>query len=496
MATTPENFKLAIEAHLAKNAAKGTRTTFAATSAVTTSPDKVQVISPDTSIQQDAPPLTKDGATYKIRKSEGRDERVEQNRLDTELRLGKKQAGNVLRPGARPVTIVVPDIDITQSHTQAIRAHEAAVRARESTFVTINSSVTQELRDKMRAEEHRREGTLLEQSLTRVPTSPIAPSAELVMPSDEELRKMWMERHGITEKKVEQAEQKLLDRKEAATKKLEAHGLTNLEKGKEAFKKMNPWAKFALGVGFSGLAVATGGTSGIVLAAIPKGMAIASFASGLYDKELARKLQDGEKINKMVIGVKSLVLGTIIAFGTSVALSHIADGVKMMTPIASDIMDSIKSYMHSAPTAAVDTTSAPPVDVSTLPTVTDHAVPLPPELDKYLVHPGEALTSYTIAPGDNITKVILERVYPSILGAMDLPDELRENMVQNLIHYAGVWPTDPDFTEISKFANPDLIRPGETIDLGKLHHALTEVRFEDFGGKTLMEHAKELALKG
>lgn len=294
-------------------------------------------------------------------------------------------------------------------------------------------------------------------------------AVEAVPPSKEVSTKKLegaVERSG---EKMEKIEEKLLKRREASQERLKQEGLTNIEKGVKYMNAMSPRTKFLIAIGFAGAAVATGGATAV----LSKIFSAGTFATGLYEKEVAQKQKDGEPVKKGRIALKSLLIGTVLALGTSQLISLAADAA---APIVSDTIDKIKEFFAGNPEAAAVPETA----------VVPETGPTPPPFELL------ALPDYTIEPGDNLTKVTMEKVIPNIPGTDEMTPFQKENMIQNMLKYAAAHPFDPDFATINQFANPDLIKPGDTLDLNQIRDALNKFSYASHGGETLLGHAGKL----
>lgn len=266
--------------------------------------------------------------------------------------------------------------------------------------------------------------------------------------------------------RVEGVENKLSARREASKARLEEAGLTNVEKGMKSLNSMSPKTKFLIAIGFAGAAVISGGATTV----LSKIFSAGTFATGLYEKEVAQKQKDGAPIKRGRIILKSLLVGAVLALGTSQLMSLVADAA---SPIVSDTIDKVKEFFAGSP------------DVAAVPEI-GAAEPVIPPLEQV------ALPEYTVEQGDTLTKVAMEKVMPSLPGIENLSDFQKENMIQNMLKYAAANPADPDFATINKFANPDLIKPNDVLDLNQIKEALSKFNYMKFGGDTLLDRAGKL----
>jgi hypothetical protein len=267
--------------------------------------------------------------------------------------------------------------------------------------------------------------------------------------------------------KIEKVETKLESRKQAGLEKLKNLGLTGLSKGLEGWKNANPKYKFALSIVLAGASVATGGATSI----ISKAMSAATFSSTFYDKEVKAKQEKGEEVKKGSIALKSIGLGIVAALATSELFSHSGEIADYVGEKASLVSGSVKDFFGSLFAGPV------PLDPSTL------------------VDPGTTMMSlpeYVIQSGDNLTSIISKDVLPFIPGAESLTDFQKENVIQNLLKIAGEHKDMPAFDVINQFTNPNMIHPGQTLDLEAIKKAVSELQMGNFDGKTLIERAKSL----
>lgn len=263
--------------------------------------------------------------------------------------------------------------------------------------------------------------------------------------------------------KIEKVKEVLAARNEKAKEGLMAMGLGKLGKGLEAWKKVNPKYKIALAITLAGASVATGGLTSI----LSKGLSAVTFASDAFQKEVERKMKDNEKVNKGMIAAKSILKGIVLALGTSQLISIIGEGIG-------------SAWNHMTPNHGVLPPGAAPIP--------DHvpaapAMPVVPDLP----------TAYEVLPGDNLTKIFSTNVLDHLPGAEGLSHMQKENVIQNLLKLASENPGDKAFATINQFANPDLIHPGNHINLKEVGDAIRHSAIDD-KLNTLITHARSLKI--
>lgn len=262
--------------------------------------------------------------------------------------------------------------------------------------------------------------------------------------------------------KVEKVEEVLEVRQEKSRSKLEALGVS-IKKGFDYYRGMKPRNKILIGVALAGASVLSGGgVAGAAVASISKVLSAGSYGSGFYDKILKAEQDKGNDPNKPFLIARSAIYGTLLALGTSALFSELASQVDTngIFNAAGEKLSSLKDGLKHLFAGAPD-------------------VIIPPVSD------------YVIQPGDNLTTIFKAEVLSKIPGAAAFTDAQKENVFQNLLTYAAENKTDPDFATINKFADPNMIRPGETVDVKKLTE-MVGAHYAKFGGDTLIEHASSL----
>jgi hypothetical protein len=297
--------------------------------------------------------------------------------------------------------------------------------------------------------------------------------------------------------RIESLEKRLNERKEKAKESLTSLGLTKIGKGIEAFGNLSPTKKFAIGMVFAGASVATGGMTSI----LSKGLSSLSYASMYYKADKAHQEGNEEEFKKGRAALKALGLGIVTALATSSLLSSAGEYVSehFGEEIAS-VKERVGEFFGNLFSEKVPET---PVVAEQADLYGQESSPVAEQADLFgqeppLVEPASLIESipelpeYTVQPGDSITKIILQEVLPSIPGAEELTLHQKENMIQNMLQYAQSHPYDFDFETINKFANPDLIYPGDALDINKIRELMMSSSYERFGGETLIEHAKKM----
>lgn len=309
----------------------------------------------------------------------------------------------------------------------------------------------------------------------------------------------YMTRAQESLKGVEQSVAVLEARKKGAMGRLLEKGLTGLQGGLEMFAKVSPKKKAAIGLMLAGASVATGGMTSI----LSKGLSTMSYASSHYNEKLQANEQAGIETNKKKLAVQSLARGLILAIATSELISMVTQNIDMKSVIdgavekASELKDGIKEMITNLTTSveAVDVTSAihDPTAINGL--------DLPPETlsaqdslspEESFVEPTSLapLSEYTIKPGDNLTNIIKQQILPSIPGAENLTEFQKNNLIENYFKEAAKYRDVGLFDSVNQFANPNLIHPGDHLDLEMMRKGMTELKFPNLGGGSLLDHAK------
>lgn len=287
-----------------------------------------------------------------------------------------------------------------------------------------------------------------------------------------------------TTSRMERAQEALRARKEKAKAGLEKMGLgTKVAKGLEAWGKANPKLRLALGLTLAAASVATGT---VAFSMIGKALSATTFAANRLSNRMRNAKEQGKELNMAKEAVISILVGLGAAAGASFAFQELGSLFEFAKENAGHAYDGAKEYMFGQ-TDSVAGATEPVASINT-PEEIGATEPAVPSVEQAV------LPDYTVQPGDNLTKVIMEKVMPSIDGADNLTSFQKENMIQNMLKYAAANPADPDFAFINGqfIADPNLIHPGDSIDLDKLKMVLNDSRFGKFGGDTLLEHAVKL----
>lgn len=292
----------------------------------------------------------------------------------------------------------------------------------------------------------------------------------------EELKKMTLESQGP----VEGVAEALTARQEKSKGALERMGLP-VAKGLEVYGKLPKGLRTSLGFVLAGASVVSGLYLGgaVAMTGFLAANSAISFASRFYEKGIAEaeKEAGGGDIEKGKIALKSVGWGMLVTLGTGLAFSALG-------PVLGEAGEKIAAFFHG---------TDPAQHVASVP-LAHVEVPLPHSPD--IITIGEnyhGLPEYTIVDTDNFTNIIKANVLPQIPGAENLTSFQQNNMIENLVAAANAAKeagNDTLFQEITKFTNLDLIHPGETLDLENLRKLLSETKFDNFGGETLLKHAK------
>lgn len=304
---------------------------------------------------------------------------------------------------------------------------------------------------------------------------------------------------------VEQIRTRLEERRQGAAGRLMEKGLTTVSKGLELFANVSPRKKAVIGLILAGASVASGGMTSV----LSKGFSTASFASSHYNEKLKANEAAGIETNKKKLAVQSVFRGFILAMATSQLISILTENVDMSAVIdsgvekVSGIKDSIKEWFSSLTASAPDTGTAmtPSMDNSVFPNAQVMLDPITvPDADS--LAPGEVLNPESLAPlpgdyeiksGENLTKIMRTEILSKIPGIESLSPGQQNNLIENYLKEAAKYKDISFFDSVNQFANPNLIQPGDHLDLEKMRQGMMSFKFPEFGGATLFEHAKTVA---
>lgn len=291
---------------------------------------------------------------------------------------------------------------------------------------------------------------------------------------------------------LEKVGEGLEKRKEGTLKRLAGLGLTKLPGALEVFKNVKPRYKLAMGLTLAGASFATGGLTSV----LSTGLSTLSYSSGFYAKILAAEQKKNPDVKKEWIAARALGYGLVAALASSTLIGHIVEympegAVDAVKEKVSAVKDSLKEWFSSF-------TSAPPVpSLGTMPInglTMDNGMTMNPG-DAVAQVPGHVsgmLADHIIQPGESITKIIREQVLSTIPGAASMSELQKNNMIENFLKQASENKGTSYYDTINKFADPNMIQPGQKLNLTQIRDGLTGYRFNQFGGQTLLEHAKSL----
>jgi hypothetical protein len=301
-------------------------------------------------------------------------------------------------------------------------------------------------------------------------------------------------------KRMEGVKETLNFRNEKTRERLLDMGLTGLSKGLESWKNVSPRKKLLIGLTLAGASVASGGLTSF----ISKGLSTLTYASSHYNEKLKAIEEKGEEIDKRKLAVQSITRGFILAMASSQLMGllapHIPEALDVVKEKFSSVKDGVKEWFSSFNAAVPDTGTAltPNMDNSVFPngfTSPSYTVSVPDSLGagESLVGPDiMVLPDYVIQPGENITKIIKEQVIKTIPGYQNLTPFQQNNMIENLVKQAALNKGASFYEAINKFADPSKLVPGQTVNLTQIRSAFIDYKFNDFGGKSLLEHARGL----
>ena len=346
--------------------------------------------------------------------------------------------------------------------------------------------------------------TKLEADASKTVSSEILRQSSVVKTPEklQNIEAAYMTRAQESLKGVEQSVAVLEARKKGAMGRLLEKGLTGLQGGLEMFAKVSPKKKAAIGLMLAGASVATGGMTSI----LSKGLSTMSYASSHYNEKLQSNEQAGIETNKKKLAVQSLARGLILAIATSELISMVTQNIDMKSVIdgavekASELKDGIKEMITNLTTSveATDVTSAihDPTAINGLdlpPETLSAQDSLSPEESFVGATSLAPLSEYTIKPGDNLTNIIKQQILPSIPGAENLTEFQKNNLIENYFKEAAKYRDVGLFDSVNQFANPNLIHPGDHLDLEMMRKGMTELKFPNLGGGSLLDHAKTLS---
>lgn len=299
-----------------------------------------------------------------------------------------------------------------------------------------------------------------------------------------------------SQNKLESIESSLEKRKDGALERLKAMGIKTFD----GYRNMKPRNKLMLGALLAGSSIITGGAISI----IPKALSAGSYGRGFYEMMLkAEEKKDGNP-NKKLLAARAAMYGIVAAAGTSMLFQEIASHVKVDT---SGLMDSAKEKVSSMKEGLKSLFGIEDVSAAVVSPVAEHVATSPsqpltsvevvtptvPDSSSPTIDQAPSLeplnSSYSIKPGDTLTKIISDEVISNIPGAEKLTSFQKENIIQNLLNHAADNTDDETFSSINQFTDPGQIQVGKTLDLNQIRSAIMESSYTSFGGKTLIEHA-------
>lgn len=154
--------------------------------------------------------------------------------------------------------------------------------------------------------------------------------------------------------RVEERRSGIERRGKKAQENLEKMGLTNIEKGLAAWKKVHPGYKMALGLAL--------GASG--LGAVSVGLSALTFTEKGYSERREALEKEGKIESKYWTLTKSAGIGLLLALGTSHLSQLVGTAVSEHAP---GIMDSVRGFFSGAPTPVVSpSVETVPFDTSSI----------------------------------------------------------------------------------------------------------------------------------
>ncbi len=300
---------------------------------------------------------------------------------------------------------------------------------------------------------------------------------------------------------LEKVGEGLEQRKEGALKRLAGLGLTKLPEALEVFKNVKPRYKLAMGLTLAGASFVTGGLTSI----LSTGLSTLSYSSGFYAKMLEAEKKKNGDVKKEWVAARALTYGFVAALASSALIgqivSHTPEGVvDAVKEKVSSVKDGLKEWFVSfTSTPPVPSLESMPINGLTMDDgMTMNSTETVSAAESFL--PGESLVApdimvlpdHVIQPGENIIKIIREQVLSTIPGVESLTEFQKNNMIENFLKQTAENKDASYYDAINKFTNPNLIQPGQTLNLTQIRDGLTGYTFNQFGGQTLLEHAKSL----
>lgn len=202
-----------------------------------------------------------------------------------------------------------------------------------------------------------------------------------------------------------------------AAKKLASLGC----KAADRYNALSVKQKIALGVAFSAAGIATAGATSL----ITKSLAVGSVARGIYEKgekvakDIGRELTKEEKVKLMI---KSLSIGGLIGVAGPNLIGELINIIPdnlISSPVSDLVKDSLGTS-EPTPSPLLEEFSGPKSvmdvkDIDMSQVATPEVVP--------------RLESYTVEAGDNLEKILKERV----LGESGLDDKQKLTKIYNLL---------------------------------------------------------------
>ena len=302
--------------------------------------------------------------------------------------------------------------------------------------------------------------------------------------------------------RMEGVKETLTVRNEKTKERLLEMGLNGLVKGVEVWKNVSPRKKFLIGLTLAGASVASGGLTSF----ISKGLSTLTYASAHYHEKLQKLEEKGEEIDKRKLAVQSITRGFILAMASSQLMGllapHVPEAFEAVKEKFSSVKDGVKEWFSSfkdvAPVPDTGVALSPGMDNSVFPngfTSPEYTVSTPDSLSagESLAGPNiVVLPDHIVQPGENLTKIIKEHVIKTIPNYQNLSPFQQNSMIENLLKQASLNKGQSFYDAINTFADPSKLAPGQTVNLTQIRDALTGYTFNQFGGKTLLEHAQGL----
>lgn len=219
------------------------------------------------------------------------------------------------------------------------------------------------------------------------------------------------------------------NRSREAAQKLSFMGV----KAMDRYNHLSPKQKIAVGVALSGIGIATSGATSL----LSKTFSVGSAARGVYEKgEKAAKDQGREltKEEKVKLMIKSLSIGGLIGVAGPNLIGELANFIpedfKFLSEKFSNILNPSESIKEGVNFDSIEPNSASTAVATVMDgSDTDKAISFEPDTPTGGAIASPELGNYTIQPGDNLERILKDRV----LNEAGLSDQQKLTKIYNLL---------------------------------------------------------------